>query len=132
MSTLRNNRYDEVKSVDNYISTLTPVSPNGKSSMPAPPSTPSVPQEPMFPYMEQGPPPVTDYGYIPGYLLSNIGKFVRAEFIVGTNQFMDKSGKLLEVGINYFVLQEFNTNNKIMCDLYSVRFVTFYTNTINM
>lgn len=73
---------------------------------------------------QQGPPPSTEKGYIPYYLASNIGKNVRAEFIIGTNQYVDKTGVLSEVGINYFVLYDVNSRANIMCDLYSVKFVT--------
>ena len=72
----------------------------------------------------QGPPVSTDPGYIPFYLKSNIGKNIRAEFIIGSNQYVDKTGKLLEVGINYFVLEDYVSHAHIMCDLYSVKFVT--------
>jgi hypothetical protein len=73
---------------------------------------------------QQGPPPVTDRYYIPGYLASQIGKNVQAEFVVGSNQFMDKAGILREVGVNYFVLEDYISHAMIMCDLYSVKFVT--------
>lgn len=73
---------------------------------------------------QQGPPPATERGYIPYYLTSNIGKSVRAEFIIGTNQYVDKTGVLIEVGINYFVLEDVGSRTHIMCDLYSVKFVT--------
>ena len=73
---------------------------------------------------QQGPPPSSERGYIPYYLASNIGKNVRAEFIIGTNQYVDKTGVLSEVGINYFVLYDVNSRANIMCDLYSVKFVT--------
>ena len=76
------------------------------------------------PMTQQGPPPVTDPGFIPYYLTSNIGKSVRAEFVVGGNQFVDKSGILSEVGINYFVLSDPSARTDTMCDLYSVKFVT--------
>ena len=69
-------------------------------------------------------PPVTERGYIPYYLAENIGRSVRAEFIIGTSQFVDKTGILSEVGINYFVLDDPGSRTKIMCDLYSVKFVT--------
>lgn len=77
-----------------------------------------------LPETMQGPPPSTEKGYIPYYLASNIGKNVRAEFIVGTNQYTDKTGELIEVGINYFVLYDVNSRTHVMCDLYSVKFVT--------
>ena len=74
--------------------------------------------------MSEGPPPVAEKGYIPYYLASNIGQNVRAEFIVGTNQYFDKVGVIHAVGINYFVLHDICSDNYVMCDLYSVKFVT--------
>ncbi len=73
---------------------------------------------------QEGPPHSTEKGYIPYYLASNIGKNVRAEFILGSNQYTDRTGKLIEVGINYFVLEDVNSRTHVMCDLYSVKFVT--------
>lgn len=73
---------------------------------------------------QQGPPPVMDRLYIPGYLVSNIGRNIRAEFLIGNSTFLDKAGKLVEVGVNYFVIEDFISRAKVMCDLYSVRFVT--------
>ncbi|MCI2105936.1 MAG: hypothetical protein LKK00_04355 [Intestinimonas sp.] len=73
---------------------------------------------------QQGPPPSTERGYIPYYLKQNIGKNVRAEFIIGSNQYTDRTGRLIEVGINYFVLEDVNSRTHVMCDLYSVKFVT--------
>ena len=83
-------------------------------------------EAPAFPMNQQGPPPVTDRYYIPGYLTSIIGKIVRAEFMVGNSQYIDKSGRLIEVGVNYFVLEDLLSNTKVMCDLYSVKFVTVF------
>ena len=79
----------------------------------------------MIPDTQQGPPPATERGFIPYYLASNIGRSVRAEFIIGSNQYVDKTGILSEVGINYFVLTDPSLRTKTMCDLYSVKFVTF-------
>lgn len=88
---------------------------------------------PMQPYMQspmpgaltqQGPPPVASHEYVPGYLSGLIGKNIRAEFIVGTNSFIDKTGVLVEVGVNFFVLRDTNFHVNVMCDLYSVKFVT--------
>jgi len=79
---------------------------------------------PTTPIVRQGPPPATEQGYIPAFLASNIGKNVRAEFVLGTGMFTDRTGKLIEVGVNYFVLEDVNSRTHIMCDLYSVKFVT--------
>ena len=100
------------------------------AAVPTVPSVPSIPTVPTVPNdmdTMPGPPPVTDRGYIPNYLARNKGKFVNAEFIVGSNQFVDKSGVIKEVGINYFVLYDPNSRTDTMCDLYSVKFVSMVT-----
>lgn len=79
---------------------------------------------PAVPETQQGPPPASEKGYIPNYLRSNIGKNIRAEFIIGMDQFTDRTGILTEVGNNYFVIHDVNSRTDIMCDLYSVKFVT--------
>ncbi len=75
------------------------------------------------PMSQQGPPTLTDQGYVPGYLRTLIGQVVRAEFIIN-NVFMDKTGVLEEVGVNYFVLNDLSLGHRVMCDLYSARFIT--------
>ena len=82
---------------------------------------------PTVPETQQGPPPASEKGYIPNYLRSNIGKNIRAEFIIGMDQFTDRTGILTEVGNNYFVIHDVNSRTDIMCDLYSVKFVTILT-----
>ena len=93
-----------------------------------PPLTPGQPPAQVTPapdmFTREGPPPVMDIEYIPGYLRSIIGKNVRAEFIIGSNQYTDRTGVLIDVGVNYFVLHDVNSRTHIMCDLYSVKFVT--------
>jgi hypothetical protein len=74
--------------------------------------------------VREGPPPLANIEYIPGFLARNIGKLARAEFILGTSQYVDRTGRLMAVGVNYFVLQDLVSHAMIMCDLYSVRFVT--------
>ncbi len=106
------------------VSPSTPISPLNNPATPLSPSIPSTPSVPLYPPMQQGPPPVTEADYIPGYLSSNIGRNVKAEFIVGSSQYVEKTGKLIEVGVNFFVLQDINSRTNVMCDLYSVRFVT--------
>lgn len=71
-----------------------------------------------------GPPPVMNAEYIAGYLSGIIGHKIMAEFVVGTNSFMDKAGTLREVGVNYFVIEDFISGTRILCDLYSVKFIT--------
>lgn len=89
-----------------------------------PPAMPMTPITQGGAITQQGPPPSTEKGYIPNYLAANIGRNVRAEFIIGTTQYVDKSGVISEVGINYFVLHDPYAGTDVMCDLYSVKFVT--------
>jgi len=98
--------------------------PNINPSSPLSPSIPSYPVAPIYPLVQQGAPAVTDADYIPGFLASMIGRSVRAEFLLGTSQYVDKTGILVEVGVNFFVLQDVNSRTITMCDLYSVKFVT--------
>lgn len=65
-------------------------------------------------------------GYVQSYLKSIIGRYIRCEFLLGTNLLTDKAGVLKEVGINYFVLVD-ASRDEVMCDLYSLKFVTTST-----
>lgn len=119
--------------------------PNGPRKVTSMPANLDMPQQPIIdpktmdiprnippvntlPEGNVGIPPITEWGYIPYYLSRNIGRNVRAEFIVGSNQYVDKTGRLIEVGISYFVLEDITTDTKTMCDLYSVKFVTIAPN----
>lgn len=60
-----------------------------------------------------------------GFLKNFIGKNVRVEFVLGTaGTTTDRVGTLLEVGASYIVIQPLLTDDLLMCDLYSIRFVT--------
>ncbi len=64
--------------------------------------------------------------YTQGYLSENVGRYIKAEFLIGTNMLMDREGILKEVGISYIVIQEPRTDDLVLCDLYSIKFVTFF------
>lgn len=117
--------------VDQSSSRQTPRAQTPEPSAVSPPaSAPQVQYDTVYvtpPASQQGPPPAAERGYIPYYLTQNIGRSVRAEFILGSSSYVDKTGILIEVGVNYFVLQDVNSRHNIMCDLYSVRFVTIFT-----
>lgn len=77
---------------------------------------------------EQAPESPTELGkeYTQGYLKTIIGKRVKIFFLIGTNIVQDREGILKEVGISYIVIQELDTNYSILCDIYSIKFVTIY------
>lgn len=87
-----------------------------------PPSTAPVPDMPR----EPGPPVMTDPDYLQGYLTSLKGKFVRIDFLIGTNTFLDKSGTLLNVGVDFITLREAESDDIIVADLYSIKFVKVF------
>lgn len=69
---------------------------------------------------------VTDLGYIQGFLRTQIGRHVKIEFVVGTNMFIDREGFLVDVGIDYLIINELNTDDYLLCDMYSIKFVKIY------
>ena len=76
--------------------------------------------------LQQGNNVYTNSLYIQGYLAENVGRYIKAEFLIGTNMLMDREGILKEVGISYIVIQEPRTDDFVLCDLYSIKFVTFF------
>ena len=76
------------------------------------------------PFSVQGPPTVFSPGYTPAYLKSQIGKTVRAEFAIGGNLYTDRTGILRDVGVSYLVLEDLISRTMVMCDLYSLKFLT--------
>lgn len=71
-------------------------------------------------------PTAQDYLYTQGYLMTQIGRNVRIEFLVGESFLTDRRGTLVQVGIDYVVLRETDSDDLLTCDLYSIKFVTTY------
>ena len=70
--------------------------------------------------------PVLDIEYTQGYLKTQIGKRVKVEFLIGTNMLIDREGTLVDVGISYIIINEVETDDLLLCDIYSIKFVRFY------
>lgn len=64
--------------------------------------------------------------YLNGFLLTQIGKKVMVEFLIGSNMIEEKTGTLVGVGANYILISEFPSGNVLACDFYSIKFITFY------
>jgi hypothetical protein len=75
------------------------------------------------PISDLEPVPVTSTLYFAGYLRTQIGKLMRVQFLIG-NSTVDRSGVLVSVGVDHIVLRPFDVNGFIICDLFSIRFVT--------
>lgn len=70
--------------------------------------------------------PVLDIQYTQGYLKTQIGKKIKVEFLIGTNMLIDREGTLMDVGISYIIIREVETDDLLLCDIYSIKFVRFY------
>ncbi len=105
-----------------------PMMPTTPGLMPTYPTYPSVPQMPARPIVpvEEGPPTTTNIGYTPAYLRTQIGQKVKIEFLIGTSILIDRDGTLVDVGINYVIIQPSETDDLMLCDMYSIKFVTFF------
>lgn len=64
--------------------------------------------------------------YNQGWLTSQIGKYIKIEFLIGTSMLIDREGVLREVGISFIVIEESGTNDMLMCDIYSIKFVRVF------
>lgn len=65
--------------------------------------------------------------YTAGLLRNFIGQNVRVEFLIGTSGALtDRLGMLMDVGASYIILQPIESDDLLICDLYSIKFVTVY------
>ena len=65
--------------------------------------------------------------YTPGFLRTQIGKLMRIEFLIGTNNMVDRVGFLEEVGTSYILLRSFEGDSMIYADLFAIKFITIST-----
>ena len=57
-------------------------------------------------------------------MMGYIGKYVICELLIGLRSMSVREGVLIEVGQNYFILQNPNNGDHTSCDLYSLKFLT--------
>ncbi len=92
------------------------------------PSRPLVPMAPAAPPAAEAPSTVQSPYYTAGFLRNFLGRSMRVEFLIGTSgALVDRIGELVEVGASYIVLRPLLSDELIMCDLYSIKFVTIYS-----
>ncbi len=105
-----------------------PYMPAWPTGMPAGPGYMQVPSMPAAQQASGGPAPQTVEStmYTPGYLKTQIGRRVKVEFLIGTNMLTDREGTLEKVGASYIIIKEAETDDLLLCDLYSIKFVRFY------
>lgn len=111
------------------------ISPTGyPTGMPVGPTTAPLPMPTAAPSAPSPAPSETAFmpqalqnpAYTAGFLRTQIGRRMRVDFLIGTNTLTDRSGILVGVGASYILLRIEETNEIIMCDLYSIKFVTIF------
>ena len=65
--------------------------------------------------------------YTPAFLRQQIGRLMRVEFLIGTNNMNDRIGILEDVGASYILLRSFENDSLVYCDIYSIKFITIST-----
>ena len=65
-------------------------------------------------------------GSLQQFLADNLGEYVVVEFLIGTNALTRKQGVLYSVGRSVLTLYEETSQTFVVCDIFSVKFVTFY------
>lgn len=73
---------------------------------------------------QNSPEVLTNNIYTPAFLREQIGKLVRVEFLIGTNNLTDRVGILEDVGASYILLRAIESNVLTYADIYSIKFVT--------
>jgi len=81
---------------------------------------------PIVPWNQPVPVTTESLQYMNGFMRTQIGRKVRVEFLIGTNTLTDRTGTLLAVGANYILINEVETDDILLCDFYSIKFVKFY------
>lgn len=62
--------------------------------------------------------------YTPAFLREQIGKLMRVEFLIGTNNLTDRVGILEDVGASYILLRSLESESVVFCDIYAIKFIT--------
>ena len=65
-------------------------------------------------------------GSMQQFLADNLGQYVIIEFLVGTQAMTQKAGVLYAVGSSVVTLFEEVSQTFVTCDIFSVKFVTFF------
>lgn len=108
---------------------VTPGCPSGMCGMGSPYTANGSASSELSPIEEYNQPfPITaeSIQYLNGFIRSQVGRYVSIEFLVGTNQLVEKEGFLIGVGANFILLNERGTSEIMACDFYNIKFITFH------
>lgn len=57
------------------------------------------------------------------YLKNKLNRFAKVDFLIGNDSLISKDGILKEIGNDYIVLEMIDSNDLLVCDIYSIKFV---------
>ena len=81
---------------------------------------------------QDSPETLTNNIYTPAFLRENIGKLMRVEFLIGTNNLVDRTGILVDAGASYILLRALESDIITYADIYSIKFITISNLPYNM
>ena len=86
----------------------------------------NVPSHPMVPPEYEQTIDYDSIQYMNGFLRTQIGRYVRVEQLIGSENTEERFGFLVGVGNNYLLLQDISDGNILVVDFYSIKFVYIY------
>ena len=90
-----------------------------------PPASRETQSSPLVQDLMSRPIPSPDYGTVRDLLARAVGQYVVCQLLIGT-QIISQEGRLAHVGSDYFLLYNNAEDSATSCDLYSLKFITFY------
>ena len=69
---------------------------------------------------------MTDVQNYLGFLRTQIGRYMRVEQLMGSNQVESRYGFLVGIGSNFIILQEITSGNIMVVDLFTIRLTYIY------
>jgi hypothetical protein len=112
--------------------TTPPAQPESEQTSPTNPLIPRIPpasttlEVPVNPLLPTELASIIDYEglqYMNGYLRTQIGNYVEANFLVGSTNVTVVFGRLVGVGLNYILVEDTATGDVIACDFYNLKFL---------
>lgn len=86
----------------------------------------TVPQTPMTTLEFQETIDTTDVQSYLGFMRTQIGRYMRLEQLMGSNNVEQRFGFLVGLGSNYLILQEITSGNIMVVDLFTIRLTYIY------
>ena len=86
----------------------------------------TVPQTPMTTQEFQETVDSTDVQSYLGFMRTQLGRYMRIEQLMGSNNVEQRFGFLVGIGTNYIILQEITSGNIMVVDLFTIRLTYIY------